>query len=446
VKLQSYLSCKLAEQIINRLPTIREKIDARLRDVEEQLQQYPAPPKHNAFRIILEVITEFSHEVRNEIVAGYPCTDWRNTWEELQKDLFDGLASLKPTMVTSARQDKGVYIASLASTVGATPGGSPNDAIALDDSGDEDDRDGDTRKSGTLNPETPTKKRKLEATPAPSPLKNQRSTNRNPGREFSEQRTKYHLDEVEHHLKTRSKARVPGQIESRVLNTMMIDTLQKWKLPLEGFFDSLEKRLRSQIKVTFDKSFKKWEGTALYASAWKIVEEMLVLNVHQQRNTMAVESLDDEKAGPYIFHSDLYNRDKEIVLQAYRQARFKARYNMYKKERQQRTGKELTPAEEVRVRKDEKAMAVLNAEPYAVELDTVAKIVTYYMMAARRFHDSICMRIESKFFRQLRTQLKDELENGLGINDENEGMLQPPLIPSISLISSRPQQRCQSSR
>jgi hypothetical protein len=32
------------------------------------------------------------------------------------------------------------------------------------------------------------------------------------------------------------------------------------------------------------------------------------------------------------------------------------------------------------------------------------------------------MRIESKFFSQLRTQLRDELENGLGIHDETEGM------------------------
>jgi hypothetical protein len=33
------------------------------------------------------------------------------------------------------------------------------------------------------------------------------------------------------------------------------------------------------------------------------------------------------------------------------------------------------------------------------------------------------MRIESKFFTQLCTQLRDELENGLGIHDEVAGML-----------------------
>jgi hypothetical protein len=66
-------------------------------------------------------------------------------------------------------------------------------------------------------------------------------------------------------------------------------------------------------------------------------------------------------------------------------------------------------------------MNLLNQEPYSSELTVAAEVTTYYMIAARRFHDSICMRIESKFFKRLRTQLRDELENGLGIHDEVEG-------------------------
>jgi len=442
VKLQSYLSCKLAQQITNRLPTIREKIDDRLRNMEVQLKQYPEPPKHNALRIIYDVVTEFTNEVRNEIAAEWPCTDWRNSWETLQKELFDGLMSLKPTMATGAAQDKGIYVASLAGA-GSPPGSSSKDVIVLGDSEDEDDRDGDVSMSSTPNPETPTKKRKLEETPAPSPFKNLRSK---ASPDYSERRTKFKLDEVEQFLKTTSKSRIPGQIEPRVLNAMMITTLENWELPLQGFFDNFEKRLRHQIKGLFERFFKKWEGTALYASAWKIIMEMLDLNVHQQRNTLAIESLDDEKAGPYIFHSDVYNRDKEIVLQAYRQARFKARLQRFKQERQHYTGKEMSAAEEIKMRKDDKVMAVLNSEPYAVQLEVMAQVVTYYMLAARRFHDSVCMRIESKFFKQLCTQLRDELENGLGVNDEDKGMLRSSQNPSLSLTSSRPPQRCPTPR
>lgn len=66
-------------------------------------------------------------------------------------------------------------------------------------------------------------------------------------------------------------------------------------------------------------------------------------------------------------------------------------------------------------------MAVLRHEPYEVELGVVAQVYTYYVLAARRFHDAVCMRIESQFYKQLRTQMRDELENGLGLNDSREG-------------------------
>jgi hypothetical protein len=80
-------------------------------------------------------------------------------------------------------------------------------------------------------------------------------------------------------------------------------------------------------------------------------------------------------------------------------------------------------------------MEVLNHEPYVVELSVVAQVTTYYMLAARRFHDAVCMRIESKFFKQLRTQLRDELENGLGLNDGSEGKILLPVPLSILLTS-----------
>jgi hypothetical protein len=270
VNLQSYLSGKLAEQITNRLPDIRQQIDARLRGIEEQLKEYPEPPKQNALRIIYDVVADFSKDVRDEIMAEYPCKDWRNNWEALQRALFDALVSLKPTLATSGCKDKGIYALSLG-------GHSAHDAIALADSDEEEDRD-DVSMLGTPNSAIPTKKRKLESTPAPSPLK-QRSYNMLPGPDFSEQRTRFKLDEVERHLSETSKSRTPGQIEPRVIDALMINTLQGWKNPLDVFFNTLEKQVHSQVKNLFDKSFKKWEGTELYSAAWKITMEILNLNL-----------------------------------------------------------------------------------------------------------------------------------------------------------------------
>jgi hypothetical protein len=418
--LQSFLSGKLAEQIIRKLPIIHDEIDARLREIEDRLKQYPKPPTHNASRIIFDLVLEFSQELRKEIEGDWPYKGWRNQWKTQRKAFFDGLMSLKPTMAPLGCRDQGIFAASISPTfLDRHSGCSMGDSIVIDEEDSEDVAGTDMQRSD--GPETPTKKRKVESTPVPSPLKTCSSNLKEPGSDFSEKRTKFQLDAVAQHLEDNSKARIPGKTEPRVVNDMMLRTLSHWPLPINDFFDALEQKLRRQVKELYHQHFEKWQGTALYSAAWKIIEEMLNLNFHQQRTTMADESLNDELEGPYIFHSDIFYQEKDAVLQHYRQARFKARLNVYKKERFERTQKPTSSAEEAKILKDPKMMALLNREPYSVELDVAAEVTTYYMLAARRFHDSICMRIESKFFKQLRTQLRDELENSLGMHDEVQG-------------------------
>jgi hypothetical protein len=418
--LQRFLACQLAEQTTKKLPAIHDEINTRLSTIEASLQQYPEPPSHNASRIIFDTVLEFSQNVRQQIEGGYPYIDWRNNWKALQRDFFGSLVSLKPTMATSGKGDKGLFLASL----NTTDGRSMKEPFVITDGESEDYMDDDVHMSEV--PETPQKKRKMESTPCPSPMKTFKSRLGIDGCEstipdFGEMRTKFQLDEIALHLENTSQSRVPGRIENRVTDEMMLKTLEHWRLPTKEFFSQLEESLHARIKVIFDKHFAKWEGTALYNAAWKIVIEMLELNLHQQRTTMADESLADETDRPYIFHADIFNRDKEVTLEYYQQARFKARWWIYKREREIRTGKPITLPEETRLKRDEKLMNLLNQEPYSSELTVAAEVTTYYMIAARRFHDSICMRIESKFFKQLRTQLRDELENGLGIHDEVEG-------------------------
>ncbi|CAO2647679.1 Nn.00g086010.m01.CDS01 [Neocucurbitaria sp. VM-36] len=427
LNLQTFLSGKLADQITKKLPIIHEEIKVRLRQVEADLGQFPEPPTHNASGIIFAILLEFSQHVRRELEADFPCKVWRNDWKTLQKDFFNALVSIKPTLVVSGHRDTGIY----SDTLGSQAGRSVDDSIVIDDGDDDDDDDdqgGDVQMPDV--PETPTKKRKVEGTPRASPSKSPLRTARpklanestkTPNLDFSTFRKMFRLDGVAQHLGEASKSRIPGQIEPRVIYGMMLETTEHWHQPLNVFFNAFELQFRTQMKTLFREHFRQWEGSMLIQSAWRIVEEMLNLNFHQQRTTMANESLNDEKEGPYIFHEDIFDREKESYLVHYRQARFKARLNIYKRERLQQSGKTVSVQEEEKLKKDERFMSVLSKEPYHVELDVVAQVSAYYMIAARRFHDAICMRIESKFYKQLRLHLREELESGLGINDENEG-------------------------
>ncbi|KAI4909131.1 hypothetical protein J4E85_011602 [Alternaria conjuncta] len=426
LNLQSFLSGKLADQITKKLPVIEHEIDTRLAEVEARLQQFPEPPNHNASRIISDIVLDFSQGVRKELEAEFPCKEWRNKWRLLQNAFFDALVSMKPTMATGGRRDASVY----ADVLDSQPGSSANKAISLDDDDDEYD-DGehsdDSESAARNNPETPTKKRKIDGMPGLSPVKTPKRGLLKPLEEqpmitdFRGLKKKFVLDEVTDYLSEHSQSKVPGQIEPRVVDNLMLSTLEHWDQPLAKFFDAFEKQIKDQMKVLFTQHFKKWQGSTFHQTAWKIVEEMLATNFDQQRTTMANESLNDEKEGPYIFHNDIFECEKEAVLENYQQARFKYRFTKYKNSRAQRTGKPMSPAEEERLKKDVRAMEVFNHEPYLVERGVVAQVTTYYMLAVRRFHDAVCMRIESKFYKQLRTQLRDELENGLGLNEGHEG-------------------------
>ncbi|KAH7069679.1 interferon-induced GTP-binding protein Mx [Paraphoma chrysanthemicola] len=417
--LQSFLSGKLAEQILARLPIIQKEIDHRLLTIEASLQQYPKPPTHNASRIIFDVVLDFSQELRKELEGEWPFKGWNNKWRLQRKAFFDGLISLKPTMATLGNRDQGLFAMSISNAfLGGSSGRSATDSIVIDEE-EREIADTDTQMSDT--PSTPTKKRKIEGTPVPSPLKTRCSDTSEPSPDFSEKRTKFQLDAVAEYLEDNSTTTIPGKTEPRVVHDMMLKSFSNWDLPVKAFFDGLEQKLRQQVKELFDRHFEKWQGTKLYGAAWKIIEEMLNLNFHQQRTTMADESLGDEMEGVYIFHTEIFSQEKDAIAQQYRQARFKTRFNMYKKERCQKLQKVMSPAEEAKLLRDPKMMALLNREPYSMEVDAAAEVTSYYVIAARRFHDSICMRIESKFFRQLRTQLRDELEQGLGIHDEVEG-------------------------
>lgn len=149
------------------------------------------------------------------------------------------------------------------------------------------------------------------------------------------------------------------------------------------------------------------------------MEQLLVEDLLQPNMNMALDSLRDEKEGPYIFHREIFEGEKSTTLESYQQARVRSRLNSYKKQKKEHVGKPVTPVEEGKIKKH--CMSVLQSEPYEIEVGVVAQVTTYYMLAARRFHDAICMRIESHLHKKLSTQLRDELENRLGLRHDSEG-------------------------
>ncbi|PSN75174.1 hypothetical protein BS50DRAFT_34096 [Corynespora cassiicola Philippines] len=430
-KLQAYLSKKLASQMLTAVPSISSAIDKRIYETEEKLSKIPESPTHNAINIATKLILDFSTNVQKEMEGEFPHNKWRNAWASIQKDFSERLLALKPRLQISGDLDVNLE----ALTKSAAAGKTIDDSILIgSDDEDEDDKG--------LIMDSPSKKRKLaptpqnmtpRSTPSNTPL-HARGTTVTPSHaragtvqpEPSRIPQKdpncivYQLDSLALQLHQRSKTKLPGQVEPKVENYLIIENLRYWRGPLNTFFQELQDNLGHQIQCLFARHFGPWHGAGIYKTTATILADVLNAHFAEQRVTMAKEALDDELDGPYIFHKDELEKQKSIILEAYRQARYKKRRANIFSEMEASRGRVMNEdSRESLLRKEPQIQNVLLGEPYSVELDLVAKISAYYGIASRRFHDSVCMRVESKLFKFLRMQLKDELQSRLKIFEVN---------------------------
>ncbi|KAF2998648.1 hypothetical protein E8E13_007813 [Curvularia kusanoi] len=433
LRLQQYLSSQLGNRVLSKLPFIQRQIEDRLAAVEVELSQIPDVPLHTAVRTVADVVQDFAVTVRNEISGEHGFISWSNTWDRVQQTMWEDLDNLKPTMMILGKLDEGLFAETM-------PGRSADDAISIDS-------DDDTAMSG--GPETPSKKRKhnvepkSEQTPAPgvSPFRTPRKPIR-PGRGSQStgtasssgqsneipKREPFTLDGVNDYVKHNSRAKVPGHMNPKVREELMLSAFEHWPKVIDNFFTMLNRELKESIKAIFHKDFSRHAGSKLFTESFAIVQSLLDNNIHEQRATMAIESLKDEQEGPHIFHKAQFRSEKQATMERYAQARHEARFKALFKQRAAHIDRELTPQEKEKMRKDEKIKSLIAKEPYSHEIDLIADITTYYMIAARRLHDAITMRIESKFFKQLRVGLRDQLQDELGIYDGPQGQYKAQLL------------------
>lgn len=409
--LQQFLSEKLAGQMVKALPGIYEQVQLRLDDVDGQLKLIPEPPpNYGATRIIMDLINAFSDHVRKEVEGAYPCKDWRNTWKDLREIFFEGLNAMRPTMMRRGQRDFGLYDSTRA-------GRSSDDPLCLSD--------GDDEYVNNAPPETPPNKRKLEHAPPSSNKKSRFSVPLIPtpakmqsihGVDYNDKRKVFQLDEVSQHLSANSQSKIPGHIEPKVVDDLVKQTITHWRVPMGKLFVDLENYLKTFIRLSFEQHFQSRKDTRLYNEAWQIVENILDTSLVEQR-TMASDAFNDEIEGPYTFHTAIFNSEKISMCKKYQNARLDTRLKVYMEEMAKHVGEEKVPNKE-KILKNENLYSRLKEEPYEVEVDVVAQITSYYMLAVRRFHDTICMRVESKFFTRLRNKLRNEMEETLGIHED----------------------------
>jgi hypothetical protein len=200
----------------------------------------------------------------------------------------------------------------------------------------------------------------------------------------------------------------------------MLESLGHWHVVVTTFLDQLDRQLALQIEQVLDKALGDWKTTGLYRETKKIVERFVASLLDSQRTTMAPETLNDELCGPYFLDATYFDFHKERVLGAFTSARFNKRRDIYFEIMEKNTGKVVAEPKQKEDAKKEPLKSKIANDPYSREVDVIAEVRAYYQLSSIRFHESICMRLESQLFKALSDKTFEvHLREGLQITGAN---------------------------
>jgi hypothetical protein len=225
------------------------------------------------------------------------------------------------------------------------------------------------------------------------------------------------LDDIRDTLDDHSASGLPGSIEPKAVDRMILSAMVNWNVPLQALFKSLRGAIGHLLEETLNASVSEWRTTQLYKEMIKIMGTFIELHVGDLECNVASRALRVERTKPITNDVETLDRCEREERKFFRAARFKERSEMFFDKQDESTGK-TTLAEErerKRINKDvaEAIEKKMGTDPFAREVDVMAKIRGYYKIASTRFVDNICQAVEADLFLKLRDGLQDDLEEGL---------------------------------
>jgi hypothetical protein len=403
--LQKALSDELAGRMVKNLPQIHDKIRAQIEEVDEELRTIPEPPKENAQGMIFETLQTFADRIQKEMDGELPYNKWRVEWQKLRQSFSQYLESMRPMIIPKGVLDQGLY--RVDKTIDLT-----------------EDTDDDSESAQALST-TPNKRHKVEeqATPRRNPVQELSSPRRKaPGTKkddlpFANLAMRFHLDFIRREIAEKSTSDIPGEVDSKALDHLMLLCFQEWHKPMQKFFTDLEKALKRQVSQIFRDVLGHWETTDFYRRSKEIVEQFMRIHLGQQRDGIATRALRLARGKPYIGEIDRWDEMVSKNVRELEEMRKSRRLGVYIQEKKDSLGKDknkdLTKAEIDAAKKEGKE--VIENDPYHREVEVMAKCRSYYKMSLHEFHNQICRSLQQEFFEALRSSLQDELKGELGV-------------------------------
>ncbi|KAF5670211.1 hypothetical protein FHETE_4583 [Fusarium heterosporum] len=417
-KLKAFLSEKLGQEFAKSLPHIKQKLQQRQDDIDEQLSTLPELPSNVELEVQTSVM-EFGELARSQLKPS----EFSKYFVPLPDNFRDCLLEMKPKFTLRDESDIPVV--------------------------DISDDESDAGSVATItNPHTPSKRRmappitpskraRMEQTPVGTPSHSQlrpeesragsvvRASPAPRRQQFPAPFTPFStvgrgfrtLRQVRDEIKSKTRAGVPDIITEEVYDDMCREAMKPWSGPMKAFLDQVMKLLSEMLEKALSVSFARLDKRLIYRECQKILSGYL-----EDRRRETFSALDLvyrlETHGLFTVNQEAfrgYQKDEQILLTRYRhQMRMQAAG--YGDGRPPIPWESLT--EEKRAadeKRRESELTKLGPDSFERELEVVAYVRGYYRLAALRFADAIALHITNGMIPHIQRQLPFHLDRALGL-------------------------------
>ncbi|KAK4184661.1 hypothetical protein QBC35DRAFT_46463 [Podospora australis] len=408
-KLKSFLSYKLGYEFSKVLPEVKQKVNSRLEAIRDQLSLYPDPPANPEMEI-MRSLSEFSVRVKDMVTQQ----DFMSYWDQHYAEPFkQRILALKPKY--NVQPPKGQS---------AARDPSPQDPIFIDSDQDDSPTPTPSRKRPAAAPPAhPRQRVKAEdaegrifpQTPAHNRLMVKPTGT--PGSPRRGKPSKTLLD-IRAMIQKNAIPGQPGLVSPAVYEPLFVDAAKSWKCHIDQFINHTLKYLEARIMQIMVTAFSKLKNRAVYKESLRHMNSFIEEQKKDLREKLfSIYQLESQR---------LFTKDSES-LERYKTAEMRVlmRHRNYYRIAAHNGSTDINPPRKIEELTDEelaqetakmaKDLRNLGPELFEQELMVAAYTRGYYLTAANRFTDYVCIHIMSGLLPRVATVIDTYLHDKLGL-------------------------------
>lgn len=419
------------------IPDIQKKINAHKAKIDKDLLCLPELPNQHVQLEVQRLLQSFSQGVKKLMSSEHTGTNFHGDWNKLSHEFHNLLLHIKPMIITTHPED--TYKIEVINIDSDTE----QDMIDAPDTSGKKRKFQDitieshTRKQGgknsgnatqitpmkakaeTPDPQTPRSIHRVTA--APNPFRGTVFEKHSElGRGFAS------IGDIRSEMQNSSYG-LPKVVDPRIHRHYCQKAVSIWKGPYVDLMFAAMKILRAAVHIIVDEHLGVYQQTLLYKKSKIAIDRWLDQLSSQQLS--AIEDLyHTETFAPFTLIENGINENKKIELEKLQKGRHKNRASCFvdkqlarglKKIKFEKHHPDFKKARQALV--DAVTEEQIERDPFEVQIDVAAYVRGYYLVAANRFADSVCISINNRLFRYVYEQVENYLEESLGTNDVMNG-------------------------